>query len=354
MPTQSRLFAALLAASSLAAQEPGTAAAAPAMPDPKHAEHQPLAALSGDWEFTMKMAAMPGVPGMEQASESKGSEHVEMVCNGLWLKSTIRSHWQGAPFQGIWLAGYDPFQKQYTSYWVSSDEHETGIAVMTGSYDAAKSTWTWRGTSPAGAMRSTFALAGDRSVETCFVTGKDGVETQCMEIVRTRAKSPLAEDASAKAPPKVGPEHAVLHRDLGSWDAEVACAAPGMPASKDRGSETVTATCNGRWTWSDFRGQLMGMPFEGHALVGYDPQQKQYLALWIDSMSATAALTAGTFDAATKSFALTGSCTCPLGKPMTIAESVRRFDDDTRSAKMEFTTEGQTTTMEITYRRRKS
>jgi hypothetical protein len=347
------LLAACLAASLVTAQDDAKGGA-PAMPNPKHPEHATLLPLCGDWEFTMKMAGMPGVPGMEKAAEATGREHTETICNGLWLKSSIQSTWQGQPFEGVWLAGYDPFGKHYTSYWFSSDEKETAIAKMDGSYDDKTKTWTWRGKSPAGEMRSVFVFKGDSSVETAFVKGPDGKETQVMEFVRKRMKAPAAgtaSDASARPAPKLGKEHQALQQDVGTWTAVVKSTMPGAPATEERATETVLSTCNGRWTWSNFQGRMMGQPFEGHAICGYDPQQQKYLCLWIDSMSPTAAETSGTHDEKKGVLTLTGECLCPEGKPMKMAQTLTRQGADKRVAMMTFTTAGQTSTMEITYQR---
>jgi hypothetical protein len=96
----------------------------------------------------------------------------------------------------------------------------------------------------------------------------------------------------------------------------------------------------------------MGSKFEGHALVGYDPAQKQYVSLWIDSTSAVAAKTQGTFDAATKAYTLTGQSVDQAGQPMSIREVLTWKNADTRVLQMEFKGAEQTANMEIEYRRK--
>jgi hypothetical protein len=327
---------------------------AQAMPEPKQKEHDALKALVGSWEIVMKTEGVPGVPGMEKPTESKGIERAELVCNGLWLKSVIDSTWQGEPFQGIWLAGYDPSAKKYKSLWVSSDEAECGLAAMDGTFDEKTRTWAWSGDTPHGPMRSTIVFKdGDNSVESCFMKTPDGKELKCMEITRKRTKAPAAVEASAKALPKVAKEIELLHKDIGEWDATVlAAAAPGQQPTAESAVERVSAACLGRWLWSDFKGQFMGAPFEGHALMGYDTNQKKYVSIWIDSMSAAAAQTLGTFDAAKKAYTFNGSSVDPTGKPMTINEVVTWKDDNTRVLKMEFKCDDQVSNMEITYKRK--
>jgi hypothetical protein len=328
--------------------------AAGEMPNPKHKEHDALQALAGNWDFEMKMDAMPGVKGMEEAIESRGTEHAELILGGLWLKSVVNGTHKGEPFQGIWLAGYDPFQKHYTGLWICSDDEDCGPSTMTGTLDERTRTWTWNGKCPSGEMRSVFAFRDDNtSVETCYMKTPDGKETKCMEMTRKRAKAPAAVEASAKAgkaPPK---EMAQLHKDIGEWDAIVKCSAPGQPASEEKGTERIAAVCNGRWLWSDFTGQFQGAPFEGHGITGWDANAKKYVSFWFDSMSATCMPTSGVFDASGRTCNLEGKCVCPEGKPMSIQQTVDWKDANTRSCNMRFETGGEVSTMTIAYTRKK-
>jgi len=87
-----------------------------------------------------------------------------------------------------------------------------------GRYDAAMKTWSWRSRTPQGPMRSTYVLQdADTSLETCWLEGTDGKETQCCEITRKRARAaPVVEAAIAKVAP--AREHTLLHEDVGDWD----------------------------------------------------------------------------------------------------------------------------------------
>jgi hypothetical protein len=342
----SAAFCAILPA--LSAQG-GTEPKSPEMPDPKHKEHDVLKALAGHWELSLKMEAMPGVPGMEKPTESKGSEHAELICNGLWLKTVSDGTYNGKPFQGVWLAGYDPFRKQYSGIWVSSDDQECGACTMDGSYDPATKTWTWTGMTPHGEMRSTMVFKdADTSVETCYMKTPDGKEAKCMEMTRKRSRTPAAVEATATAA-KLSKEYEILHNDIGDWEATVKCSE--APA-EEKATERVASICNGRWLWSDFQGSMAGAPYEGHALVGYDPKAKEYLSFWVSSMCPTFTRTAGTFDAAKQTYTLAGQTVDPTGRPATIQEILTWKDDDTRVLQMEFKCPDKTSKMEITYKRK--
>jgi len=339
-----------VAAFPLFAQE--KAGGAPQMPDPKTKEHEVLKQLVGDWDCTMKMAAMPGVPGMEKPTESQAHERAELVCGGLYVKSTIDGICNGKRFQGLFVAGYDPFQKVYSGIFV--DSQDNAPATMQGTFDAGTKTWAWRGKCAQGETRSVLVVKdADNSVETCFMKGADGKEMQCGEITRKRLKTaPPVEAAMARAE-TIAKECEILQKEVGEWDAMVkAPEAPGQPAKEESATEHVAAICGGAWLWSDFRGTMMGQPFEGHSLFGYDAQEKKYVGWWLDSMSAIPMRTTGGFDDASKVCTMTGNCIDGAGKPFSVKEVLTWKSDDSKHLQLEFKGENENGTMEIRYTRR--
>ena len=66
--------------------------------------------------------------------------------------------------------------------------------------------------------------------------------------------------------PQPGPEHEVLKKAVGEWTAELEMTpAPGMPPIKSTGTETIRMV-GGLWIVTEFTGDMMGQPFEGHGL----------------------------------------------------------------------------------------
>jgi hypothetical protein len=101
--------------------------------------------------------------------------------------------------------------------------------------------------------------------------------------------------------PKPGPEHAVLKMDEGTWDAVVEITpAPGAPVQKSKGVEVNTVGCGGLCLITDFKGDMMGSPFQGHGVATWDPAKKKYVGTWTDSMSTGLAMGESTYDPATK------------------------------------------------------
>jgi hypothetical protein len=108
----------------------------------------------------------------------------------------------------------------------------------------------------------------------------------------------LAVPAFAQGPPMPGPEHEILKRDAGTWDVALEMQVPGGSPMPMFGVETSTLVA-GRWLVTEFRGEMMGMTFEGRGIGGWDPEKKAYVGVWADSMSTSLSQSESTYDAAT-------------------------------------------------------
>jgi hypothetical protein len=111
---------------------------------------------------------------------------------------------------------------------------------------------------------------------------------------------------------RLHPEHALLQRLVGTWDAAVTVSAPGAQATKSRGT-LVTKAVGEAWVESDFAGELNGMPFSGHGVDGYDTTRDKFVGIWVDSSSTELMVFEGTHDEATK----TTTMTCDAHDPQT-------------------------------------
>lgn len=156
--------------------------------------------------------------------------------------------------------------------------------------------------------------------------------------------------------PKPGPEHEILKKDQGTWDATVeSWMAPGAPPTTSKGVETRTLGPGGLWLLSEFKGDFMGTPFQGHGVMGYDPNKKKYVGTWVDSMSSGLALTEAIYDPAKKT--MTGWMEGPdmSGKVSKMKEVTEYKDADTQVFTMyNVGADGkEATAMKITYKRRK-
>ena len=69
------------------------------------------------------------------------------------------------------------------------------------------------------------------------------------------------------------------------------------------GVETSTLMA-GRWLVTEWTSDMMGQPFEGHGVAGWDPAKKAYVSVWVDSMNTELTFAESTYDPETDS--LTG------------------------------------------------
>jgi hypothetical protein len=103
-------------------------------------EHAVLLETVGDWQATFTMAPQGGAA----PTEVKGTEVVVPVCGGHWIWTSFSMPWEGKPFEGHGLIGYDPAQKKYVSFWF--DSMSPTAMQASGTYDPKTKTCTMTGT----------------------------------------------------------------------------------------------------------------------------------------------------------------------------------------------------------------
>jgi|GEM_PF-2951687 len=150
---------------------------------------------------------------------------------------------------------------------------------------------------------------------------------------------------------KPSPEHLKLKKLVGSWDTTMSVM--GQPETK--GSATFTMFGD-YWCMQDFRGDVMGKPYRGHGMDGYDPLKRLFVTIWVDDMSPMASTMTGTFDSSGKVLTSTGECTDPsTGKLVKNKFTWETKDDNTMEFRMyQVGAEGtEQEHLHITYKRRK-
>ena len=158
--------------------------------------------------------------------------------------------------------------------------------------------------------------------------------------------------------PKPGPEHAILAKDAGTWDAVIEMGGVGgAPPMTSKGVEVGTVGCGGLCLVVEFNAELMpGMPFAGRGLTIYDGKKKKYVGSWSDSMSGTLQISESTYDPAAK--AITGwmEGTDPASGTTVKTKAVTAYPDDDHRVMTMFVNgpDGkEMQTMKISYTRRK-
>jgi hypothetical protein len=159
-----------------------------------------------------------------------------------------------------------------------------------------------------------------------------------------------ADDTPAYPVPKPSPEHDLLKKGAGTWDASIESTGPDGKKSVSTGVETRRMMTGGLWMISDFKGTFGGQPFEGHGVTGFDPGKKKYIGTWVDTMSAGVNTMEETYDAGKKT--MSGTMEGPEGK---MKMSTEYKDENTEVFTMYMTgPDGKDAPMmTITYKRRK-
>lgn len=150
--------------------------------------------------------------------------------------------------------------------------------------------------------------------------------------------------------------HAVLNGMVGSWDHTAKWwKAPGTEPDVTTGTTEAKWILGGRFVEGIVTGTMMGQPFEGKSIVGYDNVKKEYTSIWIDSMMTGMMVSKSTYDAATKTFSETGDFSCPFMGPNTkYRGAIKLIDDNSYVYEMYMTGPdgAEMKTMEITYTRK--
>lgn len=363
----------LLAPMSCAAQDPSGGP-----PDPRVAAHDVLRKFVGTWDVTMR-TAMPGAP----AVETKATARCEPICNGLWLKSVVDSA-TPRPFQAISLTGWDAAAKTYVSVWVDSSQPSATRAVAI--YDAKNGTWSSKTISGHGPSRSVIVWKdADTMVETGYVQDPSGRESVCLEVTRQRrtpGTQPAATTAATTAAGSTGSiepaaetrvdpasgtattggaatsgaaaDQNELRKYVGTWDVVMKVPQPDGQVVESKGAEVNSAVCGGAWMWSDFESTMLGAPYEGHGLIGYDASRALFVTYWVDSTTPYLIALDGKIDPSSRTITYAGTMRDSSATEVPMTQKLSWTAEDTRVAEFAFKSAAGATSMEILYTRKHS
>ncbi len=127
----------------------------------------------------------------------------------------------------------------------------------------------------------------------------------------------------------IGEMHKMLASADGEWKAEMEFwTAPGAPSEKSTSTCKNEMILGGRYQQSTMEGTMMGMPFEGRGIVGFDNIRKVFVNTWIDNMGTGLSYSEGPYDAKTKSITFMGETMDPMSGKMIKTRSVYKFESD--------------------------
>lgn len=100
-----------------------------------------------------------------------------------------------------------------------------------------------------------------------------------------------------------GEAHRRLDFFTGDWDIATTM----MDTPPETGTQTIKWILGGRYLQSKVQATMMGRPFEGLGLLGYDNYKNKYTYVWCDSISTTLLTSEGSADQTGKVITLYGT-----------------------------------------------
>lgn len=153
-----------------------------------------------------------------------------------------------------------------------------------------------------------------------------------------------------------GEIHQMMAKSVGTWSGAITMwMKPGAPPMNMTGESKSEMIMGGRYLQATNSGNMMGMPFQGISVTGYDNAKKVFVNSWIDNMGTGMMFLEGTWDNATMSINFSGKMVDPTsGKDMPIREVIKFVDDNTQLLDMYVGSGGsEYKSMEIKYTRNK-
>lgn len=124
--------------------------------------------------------------------------------------------------------------------------------------------------------------------------------------------------------------HDYFRKFIGTWDMDSTFwMQPGAEPEHATITSEIKTILGGRFMHAAFKGTMMGQPYEGLQIVGYDNFQNKYITFWIDNSSTAFYLTSGTMDESGKVLTETGVWPDPITGGSTQVRAVTtRLDED--------------------------
>jgi len=108
-----------------------------------------------------------------------------------------------------------------------------------------------------------------------------------------------------------GPAHKALDHFVGNWKAEVKCwMEPGAAPNVSHATAKAKWILNGHFLEEEFHGEMMGKPFTGRSLMGYDNFKQTFNTVWVSDMQTSMFTSEGKGDNGNKVITLEGMASC--------------------------------------------
>lgn len=183
------------------------------------------------------------------------------------------------------------------------------------------------------------------------------VESAAADMAAMQEMSPeemMAAFAEANA---MNENHARMARFVGDWDVAMKTwMEPGQPPMESTGSASFELILGGRYLRQDYSASMMGMPYSGMGIGGYDNARETHVDYWFDDMGTAGYVSSGDWDEAGTTFTAIGEHMNALTKQTERMKHVLTMNSPDRfvfTMYMAMPDGEWTQSMELTYTRRR-
>ena len=132
-----------------------------------------------------------------------------------------------------------------------------------------------------------------------------------------------------------GEPHKLFASLAGSWTTKTKeWMEPGKPPTESTGTAEMKMLLDGRFLYQEYNSQMMGQPFSGIGIDGYDNLRKRYVTAWIDTMGTGIFMMEGSASADGKTITLKGQHAELGGGQMTHRAVWKIVDSNTQTFDM--------------------
>jgi hypothetical protein len=127
-----------------------------------------------------------------------------------------------------------------------------------------------------------------------------------------------------------GAVHSRMAKSSGEWTGKLTLwSDPAQPPQIYDVSCTNEMILGGRYLKTTSKGTMMGMPFEGMMLMGYDNAKKEFTSVWYDNFGTGTTVATGTYNDEDSTLTLTGTMVDPAsGNDIKYRETIKFIDND--------------------------
>lgn len=121
----------------------------------------------------------------------------------------------------------------------------------------------------------------------------------------------------------------MLSKGAGTWTMKTSWwMAPGTEPTVSEATAVSEMILGGRYLSTKVSGSMMGMPFDGMSLEGYDNAAKLFMTTWIDNMGSGIMYMTGTWDETAKQINYTGKTIDPMSGNWIDVRQVVTYNSD--------------------------